>query len=760
MTNGPVDIDRMMLPDDDSTRRHEKLARITRSLIRHIEDLPEDSAQGYAQFQRAAVLEDEVRARTHDLEHALDLLNASNARLAEAWREKDIARQNLATAIETVQEGFALFDADDVLVLCNSRFNALLPDIVDRLKPGLHFDDYLQLAAGSRHLVFPQGMTAEGWVRMRRQRHHEHHFSLTQQMAEGRWVQVSEQRAADGSTAIIQTEVTDLIRSERRERGRLLDDQARILQATLDHVPLGVCIFDGRLRLLGWNPNLSDMLAFPRTKLRQGMHFDDLLHQLRSQFAFPLHQGANLLADWVRSVRRGVSYTVDVTGKGGGRSLSIFAQEIPDGGFVMSIDDVTEHKNALLAVRRANETLEARVRDRTLELEDALASAERANASRVRFVAAVGHDLMQPLSAATLYVGSLIEDAGGGAERGKLEKVQRSLDSVSGLLGALLDISRLEAGQAALTIEPVSLGPIFDQLREEFTPVAEAKGLTLIIHAIQATVVSDRIYLRRILQNLISNAIRYTDQGRVLVAARPRRGRMLLQVRDSGRGIAEGDQQVIFSEFKRLDAKASAAEGLGLGLAIVDRAAALLGHRLTLRSAAGAGATFSVELATTWSAEPRGPVSPAMPNLDQDRIGDRTALIVENDAQIVAALSDLLEQWGVEVLDVASGEDAIDLLQETELQPDLMLVDYQLGRGMDGLAFLKKVAADFDIAASSWLITADRSQRLAEQARQAGVQMLLKPLTAAALAQALASVQTGRADWIRVTPDPAGAKPV
>ena len=735
MSRDAADIDRMMLPGDNAERRHQKLARITQSLIRHIEDLPEDSAQGYAQFQRAAVLEDEVRARTRDLEHALDLLNASNARLADAWREKDIARQNLSTAIETVQEGFALFDADDVLILCNSRFNALLPDIVHGLKPGLTFDAYLDLAASSRHLVFAEGMTRDGWIEMRRRRHSERHFSLTQQMAEGRWVQVSEQRTRDGGTAIIQTEVTGLIRQEREERGRLLDDQTKILQATLDHVPLGVCIFDGRLRLLGWNANLSDMLAFPRNRLRAGMHFDDLLHQLRSQFAFPLHQGANMLADWVRSVRRVVSYTVDVTGTGGGRSLSIFAQEIPDGGFVMSIDDVTDHMNALAAVRRANETLEARVMDRTLELEDALASAERANASRVRFVAAVGHDLMQPLSAATLYVGSLVEDAENVAQRDKLEKVQRSLDSVSGLLGALLDISRLEAGQTALTIEPVSLGPMFDQLREEFTPVAEAKGLTLIIRPVQATVVSDRIYLRRILQNLISNAIRYTDRGRVLVAARRRPGRLLMQVRDTGRGIAEADQPVIFGEFKRLDAKASAAEGLGLGLAIVDRAAALLGHTLDLRSAPGRGSTFSVEIATTRQGDHRATPQIAPDPRAHDRIGELTALIVENDPGIVAALSALLEQWGIEVLDVSSGEDALTLLEDTGVEPDLMLVDYQLGAGMDGLACLAAAREMLPNAPASCLITADRSETLAARARSAAVEILHKPITPATLAR-------------------------
>lgn len=741
----PADIERMMSSDDSIERRHEKLVRIAQSLIRQVEDPPEDNGAGYAQFQRAAVLEDEVRARTRELEHALDLLNASNARLSEAYREKDAARQNLSNAIEAVQEGFALFDTSDVLIMCNSRFNALLPDIVEGLRPGLGFDDYLRLAASSRHLAMPPGMSREDWIAMRKRRHNERHFIMTQGMAEGRWVQVSEQRTRDGSTAIIQTEVTDLIRAEREERGRLLDDQTRILQATLDHVPLGVCIFDGRLRLLGWNANLTEMLALPRTRLRAGMHFDDLWHQLRSQFAFPPHQGANMLADWVRSVRRKTSFEVELRRQGGSGSFAIFAQEIPDGGFVMSLDDISDYQNAMQAIRHANETLEARVLKRTLELEDALARAERANASRVRFVAAVSHDLMQPLSAATLYVGSLIEEVGDERHRARLEKTQRSLDSVSALLEALLDISRLEVGQAALSVEPIALGPLLRQLREEFTPIADQKGLQLLVRPVEATVLSDRIYLRRILQNLISNAIRYTDRGRVLVAARARPDRLLIQVRDSGRGIAEADQEVIFTEFRRLDAKASAAEGLGLGLAIVERAASLLGHMLDLRSAPGRGSTFSVEIATTGLGDRRDSLPASLASPAQEVIVDLTALIVENDVEVTTALSQLLEQWGINVLDVPSGEEAVALLEETGVEPELCLVDYQLGEGMDGMACLRAIRALLPGTPTRCLITADRSEALQQQAARDGIEILHKPISPATLARlVMPAIKTGR----------------
>lgn len=743
----PADIARMMSPGDDPGRRHEKLVVIAQALIRHIEDPPQDPAGGYAQFQRAAVLEDEVRARTRQLEHALDLLNASNASLSQAYREKEAARQNLSSAIEAVQEGFALFDAQDVLVMCNSRFNAMLPDILDRLQPGLDFETYLRLVCSSRHFTPPEGMTAEGWMEMRRRRHAERHFILTQELAEGRLVQVSEQRTADGGTAILQTEVTDLIRAERAERGRLLDDQAAILKATLEHLPLGVCLFDARLRLLAWNRNLAEMLALPLPKLREGTHFDELWHQLRARFDFPAQLGANRLADWARSVRRRESFGVQVTreaGAEGPRTLALHAQEIPDGGFVLSIDDITDYSRALDSVSRANETLEARVAARTEELRDALAQAERANASRARFVAAVGHDLMQPLSAATLFVGALLEDVDLPTPRAKVEKIQRSLDSVSGLIEALLDISRLEAGQAALTVEPVALAPLFEQLREEFTPVAQDKGLELTVRPAQGWVISDRLYLRRILQNLLSNAIRYTDRGRVLVAARPRPGRVLLEVRDTGRGIEEKNHRLVFAEFKRLDAKASASEGLGLGLAIVDRAAALLGHKVALRSAPGRGSTFSVEVAATPLHLPdRGRALSGLGSNPGDR-PEVTALVVENDTAMMQALTGLLEQWGVNVLDVSSGEDAVALLDETGVEPDLCILDFQLGAGMDGLDCLRQLRARLGTLSRYWLMSADRSEALQTQAAELGVSVLSKPIAPARLAEIVAAAQ-GRA---------------
>ncbi|AGT07268.1 hybrid sensor histidine kinase/response regulator [Paracoccus aminophilus] len=729
----PPDLSFLFHAEDTLERRNEKLLQIAGALIRQVEDMPEDHGTGYAQFQRAAMLEDQVRARTQDLERALDLLNTTNTRLAAANRETEAARQNLAAAIETVQEGFALFDPDDVMVMCNSRFNALLPDILDRLRPGLGFDAYLELAASSAHLVMPEGMSPADWVQMRRKRHAERHFILTQGMGADRWMQISEHRTRDGGTVILQTEVTDLLRREREERGRMLDDQALILRATLEHLKLGVCIFDARLHLLGWNDKLTEFLTLPRTRVRQGMQFDQLLAQVQQQFVFPHGLSAHRISDWVRRVRRRDSFSIEVTREGGAQVFEIFAQEVPGGGFVMSFDDVSAERRALEDLSRANETLEARVTERTLELEDALSRAERANASRARFVAAASHDLLQPLSAATLYLTSLQHEPMGERAQKTISKVQRSLDSVEGLLSALLDISRLESGYAAVTLEPVALGPLFRQLRDEFAPLAARKGLELVIRPVEAVVISDQVYLRRILQNLISNAIRYTATGRVFVGLRRRGAMWLAEVRDSGPGIAPADQEAIFREFHRLGSGASAAEGLGLGLAIVERAASLLGHPLSLRSAPGCGSTFALTLTPAIDAPVELPTPAPAEEPRADEQSGLTLLLVENDAELSRAMTELLEKWGLTVLDVTSGEAALDLIAETEVEPDLCLVDHQLGEGMDGLACLTALRMRFGPDLRMRLVTANRSEEVQNRARDLGIEVMMKPVAPRAL---------------------------
>jgi signal transduction histidine kinase len=722
-------IETLVNPADPPERQAEKLLQIAHVLMRRVEQITDDGGAAYAQFQRAAMLEDQVRERTRDLEDALDLLNESNARLAQANRAAEAARQNLANAIETIQEGFALFDAEDVLVLCNSRFGMHMADLRDSLRPGLSFDGYVERVSQSRYLELPEGETPEAWAVKRKRRHQDRHVIFNVRMRGDRWVQVSEHRTADGGTVILQTDVTEIIRLERQERGRLLDDQARVIRATLDHINQGVCIFDETRRLVGWNERLGALLAIPVARLRLGASFDYLLQRFAEEMTFGEAMTAARLVDWVegRGPRAPLSFEVR---RGEALILDVFAQEMPDRGFVMSFTDVTAERAAIDGLSRANETLEARVMERTLELEDALDHAERANAARSRFVAAASHDLLQPLSAAKLFISSIGEESVDARSREALEKAQNALVSVEDILAALLDISKLESGRAAVTVGPVRLEPLLAQLRDEFLPLAAKKGLELRVMPSAAVVASDPAYLRRILQNLIGNAVRYTERGRVLVGARRRGGMVRLEVWDTGPGIPEEEQDNIFKEFRRLNAPASASEGMGLGLAIVERACALLGHPLGLNSVVGRGTAFLVQVPL---AEGAGALAqPVERRAARPVVRDRIVLLVENDEDLRRAMVLLLEKWGVSVLDAAGGEEALALIEEIGILPDCLLVDHQLGTGMTGIDFLRRFRV-LHGALPARLVTADRAAGLEAECAALGVDLMRKPIDARAL---------------------------
>lgn len=730
--------DTLVNPADPPARQIEKLMAISRVLMRRVEQITDDGGAAYAQFQRAAMLEDQVRLRTRELERALDLLNASNAALEDANRETERARQNLADAIETVQEGFALFGPDDVLVMSNSRFCVHLADVRPHLAPGLTFAAYVDLVSRSSDLELPPGETPESWAVQRRRRHMDQHVIFNARMRWDTWVQVSEHRTADGGTVVLQTDVTDLIRLERQELGRLLDDQERLVRATLDHINQGVAIFDAGQSLVGWNARLGTLLALPMVRMRVGAEFEVLFDGLSRQFRFGEGMTADRLAGWVdgRAGRPPLSFELR---RDPALILDVFAQEMPDKGFLLSFTDVTAERQAIEDMARAKETLEARVIERTLDLEDALAQAERANASRSRFVAAASHDLLQPLSAAKLFLSSVPETGLPEPAAEAVAKAQNALVSVEGILAALLDISRLESGKAAVTVAPLGMGRLLRQLAEEFQPMAAARGLRLTFRPCEAVVLSDAGYLRRILQNLIGNALRYTEQGRVLVAARKRGCMLQLEVWDTGPGIPEDEQENVFKEFHRIAARASASEGLGLGLAIVERAAALLGHPLRLASRPGKGTVFALQVPLSDAASL--PPVPAAPAPQAGSVEGRIVLLVENDAELRRAMVLLLEKWGAAVIEAASGEEALALIDDLGILPDALIVDQQLGGGLSGLETLAALRARApDLPAR--LISADRSEALRERARVLEVGLFIKPVEPGALRAFLAATTT------------------
>lgn len=409
---------------------------------------------------------------------------------------------------------------------------------------------------------------------------------------------------------------------------------------------------------------------------------------------------------------------------------------IPGGGYVTSYTDITALRRAASQLEEANERLEARVADRTARLEEARRVAEDATASKTRFLAAASHDLLQPLHAARLFIAALKEEPGvsgpdaGPASRTLALNADRAIDSAHRLLTALLNLSKLEAGGVKAAVTRLSLDGLFDELRREYAPVAEAKGLGLTFVSSGLWVLSDRDLLRSMLQNLIANAIRYTDAGRVLVGARRCGETVRLLVCDTGRGIPDADQETVFGEFVRLPGAPVDEPGAGLGLAIVRRLSSLLDHPLELSSRVGRGSIFRITVPR--AAPDRAAEVAHAPETGLPLAGLRV-LCVDNEPVILEALEALLTRWGARPTLVSTVEAGL----QAEGPFDAAVVDLHLGEGADGFAVVdglrprgvRRIA----------LVTADTRDGLNDRATAAGAVLLPKPIKPAALKAFLSS---------------------
>ncbi|MDX8501207.1 hybrid sensor histidine kinase/response regulator [Mesorhizobium sp. VK4C] len=377
-----------------------------------------------------------------------------------------------------------------------------------------------------------------------------------------------------------------------------------------------------------------------------------------------------------------------------------------------------------------------------IELSAAKENAELANLSKTRFLAAASHDVLQPLNAAHLSVSALAEVQT--SEEGKklVRQVERSLETMEDLLRTLLDISKLDAGVVQPEIGDVSLEALFSSLRSDFLPEAQNKGLSLKFRPVNVVVRSDRTLLRRILQNILSNALRYTRSGGVLVGTRHRGDTIRIDVADTGCGIPDDQREAVFEEFHRGISsltEAGLAGGLGLGLAIVRRMAAALGHPVTFSSKVGRGTIFHIDVPVGMSAA----AEPAAGAADMERprgygLFGTKVLLVENDTDVLGAMTSLLERWQCLVRAATSTDDALDLIGDTDWVPDIVIADQHLDGGDLGTTTIAEVRDYLGRSVPALIVTADGSELVAKAARAAGIELMRKPLKPAQLRALLA----------------------
>ncbi|MGY3295030.1 Na+/proline symporter/signal transduction histidine kinase [Bradyrhizobium sp. LM3.6] len=546
---------------------------------------------------------------------------------------------------------------------------------------------------------------------------------------------------------------------------KLLDDShaalhfnREILQTALNHVRQGIAVFDADLQLICSNRQFGDLLNVPPHFIQFGTPLREILEFMGvSEPNDPVEREAMLERRLAAYTTDGEPYLERLPDRH--MVIEILTNRMPGGGFVITFTDVTPTFEAAAALERANATLEKRVRDRTeeltrlnSELAQAKSAAEDASISKTRFLAAASHDILQPLNAARLYVTSLVERQHSGEETRLVENIDESLQAIEEILGALLDISRLDAGAMTTSISSFKMADLMRSLEIEFAPIARAKNLELAFVPCSLPVESDRLLLRRLLQNLISNAIKYTPRGRVLVGCRRQGPSLKICVYDTGVGIPPVKRSEIFKEFHRLEQGARIARGLGLGLSIVERLARVLNHGIAIDSNVGGGSVFSVTVPTAKAITHTAAVTSATP-LARAPISGALIVCIENDAAILDGMRTLLKAWDAEVIAVADPEGAIAAIESAGGRVTGLLVDYHLDRG-NGIAAIRDIRRRFGDGIPAILITADRSpavQMAAREEKRRGAQQAGEAGIAARPARPVAHPADGRGGVTRRT---------
>jgi Na+/proline symporter/signal transduction histidine kinase/PAS domain-containing protein len=538
-----------------------------------------------------------------------------------------------------------------------------------------------------------------------------------------------------GDVVLLLDETSEAIRFNRK-----------LMEATLENISQGVSVVDSAQRLIGWNSRYVELMDYPPGFIYVGKPIEELLRYNADRGRFGQDNIQFEVQKRLRHMQEGSEYRYQ-SNFSDRKVIEIHGQPMPGGGYVTTYSDITQFKSVESELVDAKASLEQRVADRTARLQaamqalqDAKAEAEEANRSKTRFLAAAAHDLLQPLNAAKLFAALLNEhrDAMPPEQSQLVGRVESGLLAVEDLLSAILDISRLDTAAPEPKPEAFPMAQLFDALRTQFAQTFAEEGLQLRFAKTTLWVRSDPALLRRILQNFVSNARRYTKSGGVLVGCRRQNGNVSIQVIDTGVGIPEEDQKVVFEEFRRLNGRGKQKKrGLGLGLAIVNRIALLLGHEVRLRSQPGKGSCFEISVPR---AKPVSRVTPA-PVEGRQRIGASlggySILCIDNDADILDGMRGLLSKWGAQVFTATCHSEAVtELMQLKESAngpPAILLVDYHLDDGETGLNVIAAIRDEAGTQIPAVILTADHSEEVTQTVLQSGHAILRKPVRPAAL---------------------------
>ncbi|GGK70211.1 hybrid sensor histidine kinase/response regulator [Amphritea balenae] len=648
-----------------------------------------------------------------------------------ARRERALADKSklLQNTVDNLSQGVVLINADGRLEVWNQRFLALSGlDEKELIKQPLFAD---LIARCELILLTP----------FSNQHNTEQTIELEQSLDSGQVIEIRTHPIAEGGFVNTYTDIT-----ERHQYAETLRESEQWIRLITDHVPALIAYVGEDLKFQFTNKVYEQWYDWPR-------------EALIGKTITMVHGGRQFirLKPYIDRALSGESVTFEIEEQDAqGQPRYMLKAYVPnldvDGravGFFVLIRDITERRKTAQALQQSYQNLEQRVDERTFELTklndqlwqeiterkqvearlmEASKNAEQANLSKTKFLAAVSHDLLQPLNAARLFTSALLEQPSVQGERHLIDSVSNSLEDVESLLSTLVDISKLDAGviEADITAFPVS--SLLDNIANEYQQIAGSEQLQLGYVTSSAVICSDSQLLARILRNFLSNAIRYTDSGRVLLGCRRKRNSLVIGVWDTGRGIPEEKLSDIFLEFKRLKGKrAENDKGLGLGLAIVDKISRILEHGISVASIEGRGSMFAVEVPLAQKGEYRAVSQPVMQLDNHGQLQDASIWLIDNDRAICRGMKTLMEGWGCRVLTAQDKTSLMELL-ETEAPPGLLIADYHLDDDENGLdaaiAFNQTLAEPIPVL----MITANYSSELKQIIRQQGYQLMNKPV--------------------------------
>ena len=567
----------------------------------------------------------------------------------------------------------------------------------------------------------------------------------TSRLADHRWWRFTEQYLAQAvGAASARTLLTTALINNGLAVGQVVNilDQASqwqrfnqsLLITMMNHMTQAVSVVDAEMCLVAWNNRYLELFDYPADFVYVGCPVANLIRYNAERGECGSGDVEQHVAKRIMWMQAGNAYEFERQ-RADGRIIEMRGYPIAGGGFVTTYADITVFRNT-------EAQLEARVQDRTQQLETALheqqqarQQADLANMSKSRFVAAASHDLLQPMHAARLFAAALEQADLPDSEQQTLLQLDRALHGAESILSALLDIARLDGNGIKPNIAEFALADLLHDLQVQFNGVAAQRHLKLQVHQTTQWVKTDPQWLRRMLQNFVSNALRYTAQGRVVVGVRTSQqypDHLYLGVWDTGPGISPEQQALLFNEFQRGgNASPWGEQGIGLGLAIVDRMAKRLNHKVIIHSTLGKGSCFMLQLPIVAAQQaPKTLIQPANNSLNQLKV-----LCIDNDPTILQGMQVLLSKWGCELFLAQTPAQAIDILAQQHIQ--VLLVDQHLEADIEGLQFLVQYNTNNIPAA---LITADSDPVLPLRVKELGVVLLKKPLKPAALRAFLAGV--------------------